>query len=564
LLRTGIKRKLAISGFADGVLCRRVERLRNGHLPYFFAKERFVDAPPKWFHDPISGVNWRSIGHWTETRDFGETGCDIKSIWELSRFYWMLDFARAYQSDGNEQYLSDIEEWVQDWLINNPVNQGPNWACGQEVSVRLIHFLTTLKHCSRIYRTMHYAKAQDNNHGTSEAAALFAGALWLLQTGDNEAPRKRERQWLRQGRKSLEERIRRLVLKDGSFSQNSTNYHRLLIDTLSFVEIWRRTFKERPFSDLYYERVRLALDWLVEVTDPKTGESPNIGGNDGALLIPLNGCDYRDFRPSIQLASCVFRSERVYEPGPWDEPVARFQLKPSGRAKRSWQSSIFPCGGYIVLKCRQSESWGVLRLPVYRFRPAHADALHLDLWDGQGRNIVRDGGSYSYAAAADTYNYFNGTRSHSTCEFDGRNQMPRHSRFLFDEWLKPVGSIDFSPVDQDTTAAAGYTDWRGATHCRSVKVEKGIWTVRDELDGYIKFATIRWRLCPGQWQSSGRHLVGNGVRIQFEIANGELISTEIVNEFESRYYLQQSTIPVWTIKLAAPNAVVVTQIAVTD
>ena len=34
------------------------------------------------------------------------------------------------------------------------------------------------------------------------------------------------------------------------------------------------------------------------------------------------------------------------------------------------------------------------RLPVYRFRPAHADPLHFDLWH-QGVNLLRDGGSYA-------------------------------------------------------------------------------------------------------------------------------------------------------------------------
>ena len=38
-------------------------------------------------------------------------------------------------------------------------------------------------HLKRIESTISYAIAQDNNHGTSEAAALFIGGSWLLANG---------------------------------------------------------------------------------------------------------------------------------------------------------------------------------------------------------------------------------------------------------------------------------------------------------------------------------------------------------------------------------------------
>ena len=47
----------------------------------------------------------------------------------------------------------------------------------------------------------------------------------------------------------------------------------------------------------------------------------------------------------------------------------------------------------------------MLRYPRFRYRPGHADALHLDLWLGD-RNILRDGGTYSYNAERKWLNYF--------------------------------------------------------------------------------------------------------------------------------------------------------------
>src|SRR3546814_4964922 len=78
---------------------------------------------------------------------------------------------------------------------------------------------------------MSYAVAQANNHATSEAAALFIGGSWLAANGSRAGE-----SLVRRGRQHLEKQVARLVEEDGSFSQYSLNYHRVLLDTLSIVE----------------------------------------------------------------------------------------------------------------------------------------------------------------------------------------------------------------------------------------------------------------------------------------------------------------------------------------
>jgi hypothetical protein len=133
-------------------------------------------------------------------------------------------------------------------------------------------------HLARIDSTLSYAIAQDNNHGTSEAAALFIGGTWL----DCVRPDKVSSRYCLRGRKWLENRTRRLIETDGSFSQYSVNYHRVVLDTLSMVEIWRCELSLPCLSDTFYERCRVAMDWLRMFTQPETGDAPNIGANDGA------------------------------------------------------------------------------------------------------------------------------------------------------------------------------------------------------------------------------------------------------------------------------------------
>src|SRR5690606_32328355 len=101
------------------------------------------------------------------------------------------------------------------------------------------------RHIERISANIRYALAQDNNHGTSEAAALFIGGSWLAKNASNRSEeldsRTRDLQVMRgndrskkydhfafQGRKWLENRVEKLVENDGSFSQHSVMYHRVL------------------------------------------------------------------------------------------------------------------------------------------------------------------------------------------------------------------------------------------------------------------------------------------------------------------------------------------------
>ena len=307
---------------------------------------------------------------------------------------------------------------------------------------------------------------------------MFAAGTWLSGSPSTRLARLGH-QWAAVGRMRLEERVRRLVASDGSFSQYSTNYHRVLVDTLSYAEFWRRECGAPPFSDAFYRKGRAAIAWLSSMVDSISGDVPNIGANDGARLFRLTETSYRDFRPSVQLASSLFNGQTVYARGDWDEALRRLSVTAiSGQGEKT--SKVYTDGGYAVFVASDRQSWGVLRFPKFRFRPSHADALHLDLWCN-GTNLVRDGGTYSYHLSEPLGPYFSGTASHSTCQFDERDQMPRLGRFLFGNWLATEELSELSNETNQTCLSASYVDSLGACHCREVRVTTGSWEIVDEM-----------------------------------------------------------------------------------
>src|SRR6185437_13001172 len=104
--------------------------------------------------------------------------------------------------------------------------------------------------------------------------------------------------------------------------QYSVIYHRLMLDAFCLAEAWRRKAGLEAFSPASLARLQAATRWLDAMVERSTGVAPNIGANDGARLMPLTETAYRDFRPTLQLASVLFRGARaIEEEGPWDFPA---------------------------------------------------------------------------------------------------------------------------------------------------------------------------------------------------------------------------------------------------
>lgn len=523
------------------------------------------NLPPDWHADPMSGRRVKNPGRpWWTIPDFDPEVGDIKPVWEASRFDWLLTFAEQARN-GRADAPDRLNAWLADWCRRNPAYSGPNWKCGQEASIRVMHMAMAAKvlgrplepepalldlvdaHLQRIAPTVAYAVAQDNNHGTSEGAALFIGGSWLARC----RPGSRGGSWAEEGRLLLEDRVARLVGTDGSFSQYSVNYHRVLLDTLCMAEIWRRDLALPPFSLRLLNRAKAAAEWMRLMVRPG-GDAPNTGANDGALLLPLTDGDFRDHRPSLQLAMALFAGCRAQEAeGPWDEQLRWLGVETPKAAAPAVQSRCLDEGGYACLY--QGKAFAMVRYPRFRFRPGHADALHLDLWLGDD-NVLRDGGTYGYHAEARWLEYFPGTASHNTVQFDERDQMPRLSRFLFGGWLKTTGRPDFRTSNDGVSFAAGYRDGWGAEHRRAVALTARSLTIDDSVRGFRRKAVLRWRLIPGEWSQTGR-TVSNG-RVTLTVSTAaKIVRLAIVEGWESRHYLQRTPIPVLEIEVDAPSEI---------
>jgi hypothetical protein len=532
------------------------------HFGHFV--EEFGACAPAWHSNPFTGRSADSASRvWSDIPDFDANVGDIKAIWEPSRFAWVpLNAHRA--REGDQESLDRLNLWLADWVIANPPYNGPNWKCGQEASIRVLHLASAAiilgqhvqpgqellrlveEHLHRIVPTLSYAIGQNNNHGTSEAAALFVGGSWLARSGNPKGAK-----WERLGRRVMIERIGALVCPDGTFSQYSVSYQRMLLDTAVIVEAWRRALDIEQFPQSYLDRLGSATSWLRALVEGLGGEAPNIGANDGAWLLPLGQSPIEDYRPTVTAAAAAFGLAR-----PWPNcrsAVTKTRLLglPISTAPMADPASVlFADGGFCVL--RSDDVTAFMRIPMFRFRPSQADALHVDVWSGR-RPLFRDAGSFSYAADLPVHAYFAGTRSHNTIMFDHLDQMPLLGRFLFADWIR-ADEVTFSRSADRQCAGAGYRSRRGHRHHRSLRLAGRHLSISDKIDGFERSAILRWRLpdepitvlgCRLEWASGALTIS----------ASMPISRLEIVTGSESRYYLERRPCQVLEVELSAAGTV---------
>jgi hypothetical protein len=532
-------------------LVKSADQLRAGMLPFFSGSLRDVGVPPQWFQ---LGEK-KDDGHWSDVIINDQIGSDVKLTWDLSRFQWAPTLAAAYSITSDSIYIESLNQWILDWWSQNPPNSGVNWVCAQEASIRMLNLLNSAHllgqdnepsealiqfvqiHCARIAPTLQYSVSQANNHGISEAVALFVGGHWLNRVSNSKIEKSRALIHAKRGRKVLETLVSTLVSKDGSFSMYSLNYHRVVLDTLNLAEYWRKEMELDSFSPILLSRASLMVDYLFAFVDENSGDVPNFGTNDGSRSFLLTASEYRDYRPTVQLGARLFQQSSKFSSSDCNDSLAWMKLKTKSDQEKSQkrESSLFMDSGFVALIPKNSDSsWAAMRFPQYKFRPSHSDQLHFDLWH-LGQNILCDSGTYSYNTDPILENYFVGSKGHNTIQFDGNESMPKIGRFLVGEWLQASKIADINGWNKKNVWSASYKDYRNIVHSRSIFYKNDTWTIIDKFQGHSEKAILRWHLGLLDWKKDGDGVRTSNIKIEIS-SDGEFRRLDLLKGKRSLFY----------------------------
>ena len=470
------------------------EKILAGELRYFEHTPYQIGFPPDWHLDPRTNIRVDATKHWSQIPDYG--AYDIKFIWEASRFSQVYILMRAYAFNKDERYPAAFWALVEDWMRNNPPQRGPNWKCGQETSLRILAWtfglyafadapsstptrralLTQLiaAQAERVYCNIDFAVSTRGNHAMSESFGI-----WLAGTLFPEL--KHAETYRSLGREILEREAATHIFADGAYSMYSLNYHRFILHVY-FLAMRLGELNDARFSDALYQSISRSLDFFAQLIQPERGEMPVYGSNDGALVCPLDSCDFTDYRPTLQMGWVLIHGKRLFEAGAWDESMFWLNGEQALRSERDaaprQMNQNFLDGGTHILRGESSAVF--IRCADFRERPSHADQLHVDLWM-RGQNVAIDAGTFLYNGQGLWQNGLARTSVHNTVTVDDADQMLWFSRFTWGEWA--CGRVLKHDEHLWQGEHNGYARF-GVKHTRSVlSLEDDRWLILDHLVG---------------------------------------------------------------------------------
>src|SRR5262249_34956465 len=173
---------------------------------------------------------------------------DVKVPWELSRCQHFTRLGQAFWITGDDRYAQEFVGEISDWVRANPYAWSINWACAMDVALRAVswiwgfYFMADAPACrSRGFRALFLGhlflpgefvatpleKADLNgNHCLCDGVGLvFIGCLFG-QTA-------RGRRWQRIGQELVVSEIFKQVTPDGVDFEQSTAYHRLVLEAFA-------------------------------------------------------------------------------------------------------------------------------------------------------------------------------------------------------------------------------------------------------------------------------------------------------------------------------------------
>lgn len=398
------------------------------------------DAEIEWDAD-FKGGKWPILGQKDYSPFFDDDYSlpmykehgDVKRVWDFNKHIHFVDLAAQYCRTRNEAIDAEVCSQLRDWIEKHPYARGMGWYPPLIVAQRAISWIIAWN--LGCFSTLHDMLAKslflhgydlrrrleisndgvNSNHLIGNLAALhLIGCTLNLE------------KWRDYALDLLLAEIEKQVLPDGVDYEQSSSYHRYVLEFLSLV--W---LADNRGPSRLTEKIRSMITFLNHITLPDH-TLPLLSDQDGARVW------VRDIYRPAELLSLV------------PTPAATSRAFPdSGYYVMRYDNHVlvFDCGS-IGMQGKRLSTHG------------HSDLLSFTL-SLFGKPFIIDIGSGTYTESKEIHDYFRSTRGHNTLSVDGLDQCGlsrtwtflRHPSYRVLEWRSSAvedsvcGEHDgFSPV----------------------------------------------------------------------------------------------------------------------
>jgi heparinase II/III-like protein len=400
-----------------------------------------------WQLDPLRGGRFAA---WASSDELPDVpGCDPKLAWAVGRGDHWVALACAAHADParGDLYAEAFTASVRDFVAQNPLGFGAQWACAMEAALRTVCLgqahallagrppladpgyaldLARLAVGTGRFVLAHLEDGQavPNNHLAADWVGLLACAALVPEWP--EAAR-----WRALATAGLVRVLLEQTHDDGTTFEGSVPYHRLALEIFTAGALLARVARA-PLGGAFWRRLG-GMYAAARALLAAGGALPQIGDNDsgrvlafrerpaldGSYLLPLGAALTGD--PSLRTRSGAADAEETL----WLFGAGAVERLARLRPGAAPASATFPRGGFHVLRrgafevaisCGRNGQDGV-------GGHSHNDKLAFELRVG-GALAVCDPGSPCYGSDPELRDAFRATRAHATVEIDGAEQAP--------------------------------------------------------------------------------------------------------------------------------------------
>jgi hypothetical protein len=478
--------------------------------------------PINWHLDPVHGKQApKKASYKVRYLDFNQVG-DSKVIWELNRHQHFVTLAKAYRLTDDQRFADELLQQWRHWHAENPYAIGINWTSSLEVAFRSLswiwmhqllegtpampwHFRQDWlraqalngRHIER-YLSTYFSP---NTHLLGEAVGLFFLGVMCPELS-------RSQLWKSQGWEIILQEGGRQVQPDGFHFEQSTYYHVYALDFFIHAVVLASLNHVAIPGDFEITLEKM-LDALLLLG--RCGSPSRFGDDDGGrlfnpvrnrnehLLDPLATGAVLFHRGDFKAQAHELREETIWllgeqGVGEWDS----FQEQQPDMSSTGLRSA----GLYVMSGPSLAQQLVIHASPNsgHAGGHSHADALSICL-QSQGRALLVDPGTFTYAGDGLERDLFRGTSMHNTLRVDGVNQSEPAGPFGWKQRTQAKAEqwISGETFDLFVGSHDGYSRLPSpVVHRRWVfSLKSGFYLVRDLAQGLGKHRLdIAWHLGP--------------------------------------------------------------------
>ncbi len=369
---------------------------------------------------------------------------DVKFALRLNYHQEFITLGLAYYLTNDEKYALKFVDLILDWIKRNPPNFGINWIDPLEISHRVVSWIFALslfqnsKSIKRnefeiiaksLFQQVFFVKINSNKKSYNHVIGEHFSILIFSKIFNNI---KYIDKWYKRSKKILVKQITRQIRRDGVHIEQSTHYHRMILEVFSLLLI----IDPKIFPVNCVHSIEKMFEFFKYIITPK-GDILNIGDSDEAHFLPtiFFNSEVSFNQELLHLGATLFsRNDFKIKYLNMSTVVILLllgidkyeQYKSMKFFQSKYSYKFFKNSGYLILRSDWSQEASLLFFDMAQFSPKPSSHDHSDIsniiYFFRGIPILIDSGTYMYNIDQTKRNHYRSSKAHNVVSINSKNQ----------------------------------------------------------------------------------------------------------------------------------------------